>query len=149
MLKLSKKRYYAVEAVLYIAYNTKTVPIASRDIADRQGLPPRYLEQIMQKLVRAGILRGVRGPRGGYVLAKERRRISVAEICDVIRDDDELPLEELQKTLLGNGVLLPICNELSDRLREELAQIDVAALCHKATAKHIKREHDTPMDFTI
>jgi len=149
MLKLSKKMYYAVEAVLYIAYNTKTVPIASRDIAERQGLPPRYLEQIMQKLVRAGILRGVRGPRGGYVLAKERRRISIADICSVIRDEDELPVEELQKTILGHGVLLPICHELSQRLSEELAQIDVAQLCQKATSKHIRREHDAPMDFTI
>lgn len=149
MLKLSKKMYYAVEAVLYIAYNTKTVPIASRDIAERQGLPPRYLEQIMQKLVRAGILRGVRGPRGGYVLAKERRRISIADICEVIRDEDELPLDEINKTILGNGVLLPICDELSKRLSEELAQIDVAHLCQKATSKQIRREHDAPMDFTI
>jgi Rrf2 family iron-sulfur cluster assembly transcriptional regulator len=86
-MMLSKKLFYAVEAVLYIAYNGGKGPISSRDIAARQGLPPRYLEQLMQRLVRGGILRGVRGPHGGYLLARERRRISVGDICEVLSDD--------------------------------------------------------------
>ena len=45
----------------------------------------------MQKLVRAGILRGVRGPRGGYLLAREKRRITVADICAALAEEDEIP----------------------------------------------------------
>ncbi|MDX1580559.1 MAG: Rrf2 family transcriptional regulator, partial [Alphaproteobacteria bacterium] len=86
MIKLSRKTVYALEAVVDIAYNARAEPVQSKEITRRQGIPQRYLEQVMQQLVRAGILRGVRGPRGGYLLARERRRISVAEIVNVIAD---------------------------------------------------------------
>ena len=65
MLKLSKKMLFAIEAVVDIAYNAAGEPVQSRDITARQGIPKRYLEQTLQQLVRADILVGVRGPRGG------------------------------------------------------------------------------------
>lgn len=149
MLRLSKKMFYAVDAVLYIAYNTKTDPISSRDIADRQGLPPRYLEQIMQRLVRAGILRGVRGPRGGYVLAKERRRVSVQEICDVIREMDSLDVDALERTNLGGKVIYPLCKELDIALQEKLKGLTMATLCDRAADLNIRRHYEDNNDFTI
>ena len=60
----------------------------SQDIARRLVLPRRYLEQVMQQLVRAGILRGVRGPRGGYRLARDRRRVSVGDVVRVVRGSE-------------------------------------------------------------
>ncbi len=149
MLRLSKKMFYAVEAVLYIAYNSKSDPISSKDIAERQGLPPRYLEQIMQKLVRANILRGVRGPKGGYVLARERRRLSIADICDVIREMDALDQEQLQKTSLSQGVLYPLYGEMEQRLHEETLALSIADLCERAAALNIRRANDDAMDFAI
>ncbi|TDI67871.1 MAG: transcriptional regulator, partial [Alphaproteobacteria bacterium] len=65
MIRLPKKLLFAVEAVLDIAYNAGTQPVQSKEITARQGIPRRYLEQVLQKLVRAGILSCVRGPRGG------------------------------------------------------------------------------------
>ena len=65
MLRLSKKLMFAIEAVLDIAYNAGAQPVQSREINSRQGIPRRYLEPVLQQLVRAGILEGVRGPRGG------------------------------------------------------------------------------------
>ena len=73
MLRLSKKMMFAIEAVLDIAYHSSAEPVQSRDITRRQGIPRRYLEQALQHLVRNGLLIGVRGPRGGYRLARERR----------------------------------------------------------------------------
>ena len=84
MIKLTRKMLYALEAVVDIAYNTTADPAQAREITKRQGIPQRYLEQVMQKLVRAGVLKGVRGPRGGYRLARERRRITVGEIVRVV-----------------------------------------------------------------
>ena len=78
MLKFSRKTLLALEAVLDVAYNARPDPVQSKDITRRLGIPQRYLEQVMQQLVREGVLKGVRGPRGGYTLARERRRISVA-----------------------------------------------------------------------
>src|SRR3984957_8577554 len=62
MLRLSKKLMFAIEAVLDIAYNSGAQPVQSREINSRQGIPRRYLEPVLQQLVRACILDGVRGP---------------------------------------------------------------------------------------
>ena len=70
MLRISKKMMFALEAVVDIAVHSGPDPVQSRDITARQGIPQRYLEQVMQLLVRASILRGVRGPKGGYRLAR-------------------------------------------------------------------------------
>ena len=108
MLTPSRKLFYAAEAVLFIAYNGNQGPINGRDIAARQGLPPRYLEQLMQRLVRGGVLRGVRGPRGGYLLARERRRITLGDIYDVLKEDrDEQDMQGYGGTPLGSRVVPP------------------------------------------
>ncbi|GGD22377.1 RrF2 family transcriptional regulator [Pyruvatibacter mobilis] len=84
MLRLSKKTLLALEAVVDVAYNARPDPVQSKEITKRQGIPQRYLEQVMQQLVREGVLKGVRGPRGGYRLARERRRITVGEIVRIV-----------------------------------------------------------------
>ena len=89
MLSFSKKLLYAIEAVADIAYNTGGEPVQSGDITQRQGIPRRYLEPVLQQLVRAGILAGVRGPKGGYRLARERRRITLGDITRVVCAVDE------------------------------------------------------------
>ncbi len=55
-------------------------PVSAKALAARHKLPPRHLEPVLQALVRDGILRGVRGPHGGYELAREHRRISAEDI---------------------------------------------------------------------
>ena len=77
MLHPSKRLLFAIESVLDIAYHGGSQPVQSGDISTRQGIPRRYLEQVLQHLVRTGILAGHRGPRGGYLLGRERRRITV------------------------------------------------------------------------
>ena len=97
MLKFSRKTLLALEAVLDIAYNARPDPVQSKDVTERLGIPQRYLEQVMQQLVHEGVLKGVRGPKGGYTLARERRRITVAEIVRIVDqgDEDELPTCDL------------------------------------------------------
>lgn len=141
--------FYAVEAVLHIAYNGGTDPISGRDIAKRQGLPPRYLEQMMQQLVHSGILRGVRGPKGGYVLARERRRINVAEICRVVREMDPLEEEAFNQTPLGRQIVFPLYGKLEAELSEKLEQLHMADLCEQAAQSGIAKAQDNPTDFVI
>lgn len=151
MISVPKKLFYAVEAVLYIAYNAGYGPISSRDIAEKQGLPSRYLEQIMQKLVRAGILRGVRGPRGGYLLARERRRVTVGDICKVLDEDDD-DNEEGKKqpsTLLGSRIVEPIWEAARLKAMEELQHVSMAELCERAGSENIRKLSDERMDFAI
>ena len=146
MLTPSKKIFYAIEAVLYIAYNAKVEPVAGSEVAEAQNLPTRYLEPIMQKLVRAGILRGVRGPSGGYVLGRERRRITLADICDVITDGAALPEST---TELGRQILLPAAKNLMQQWHLHLASITIATVCEQAEKANIAMSNANATDFII
>lgn len=145
MITLSKRLYYAIEAVLFIAYNAGGAPLSGKDIADQQQLPPRYLEQMMQRLVRAGLLRGVRGPRGGYLLAREKRRISVGEICAALEEPDEEPFS----TVLAGQVVWPVIEEARARLLQHLNTVTIADLCERAAQLRIQKFNEDIQDFTI
>ena len=108
MLTLSNKIMYSIEAVVDIAYHSNGQPVQSHRISSRQRTPGRYLEQSLQKLVKANILTGVRGPRGGYQLARKRRRISVGEIVRIVTD--------LETKNLVNFNLIRSNQDLIDRL---------------------------------
>lgn len=77
---LSRKGLLAIAAVIDVALHASGRPVSAKALAKRNALPARHLEPVLQALVRDGILKGVRGPRGGYELARERRRITADEI---------------------------------------------------------------------
>src|ERR1700723_81617 len=77
---LSRRSVLAIAAVVDIALPSRPSPVAAKALAARHKLPPRHLETLLQGLVHAKILKGVRGPRGGYELARERAQISAGEI---------------------------------------------------------------------
>jgi len=150
MLKLSRKTLLALEAVIDIAFNARPEPVQAKEITARQGVPQRYLEQVMQQLVRAGILKGVRGPRGGYRLAKERRRISVGDIVRAAElAEDENGEEALPRSELGQRIVTPFIQTLQDELMARLEAITVEDLCQKARAAGVSIEERDTADFTI
>ncbi|TAE82157.1 MAG: Rrf2 family transcriptional regulator [Alphaproteobacteria bacterium] len=94
MLGISHKLYVLVEALIFIAYNGDAHPLGGKKLATILHVAPRYLEPLLQALVRAQILRSTRGPRGGYTLARERRQISLDEVLlamEYIRSDRDTP----------------------------------------------------------
>lgn len=151
MFRLSKKLLFAIEAVVDIAYNAGDEPVQSSEITRRQGIPRRYLEQVLQTLVRDGILSGVRGPRGGYRLARERRRISVGEIVRIVRSMDNAtdPMEEDTGSQLGRLVVRPVWAELQEECMRRLDGLTVDDLCREAQERGIEREKKETMDFSI
>ena len=151
MLDPSKKLVYAVESVVDIAYNGGSEPVRSRDIAKRQGVPHRYLEQVMQRLVHAGVLRGVRGPRGGYLLARERRRITLGQIARVVRELEKTDQKEAADAAsdLADQVLQPIWNEMQEDMMIRLDKVTIEDLCRRATGLGIARVSDIKLDYTI
>ena len=80
MALLSPKGLLAIAAVVDVALHGRGRPVSAKTLAARHALPARHLEPVLQALVRVGILKGIRGPRGGYELARERRRITADEI---------------------------------------------------------------------
>ena len=80
----NKKFLYAVEAVLDISIYSSHSPTRANEITKRQGIPSRYLEKILQELVRHAILKGTRGPNGGYTLGREKRNIFLIDIYNAV-----------------------------------------------------------------
>jgi len=91
---LPRKALLAIAAVVDVALNARERPVSARQLAARHNLPARHLEPVLQALVHEGIFYGVRGPRGGYELARERKRISVADILRAagsVNEEDDAP----------------------------------------------------------
>ncbi len=149
MISPSRKLFYVVEAMVTIAYNAGQGAVSSRDIAQRQGLPPRYLEQLMQRLVRGGLLRGMRGPHGGYVLAKERRRITIADIYATLGEEKEDDHSGYKSTSLGEVIIKPVWEKLDEAMQQNLKQINLADLCEQAENKQVRKNVEEKSDFTI
>jgi len=150
-MRLTRKLMFAIEAVLDIAYNTSDRPVQSSEIAKRQGIPRRYLEHVLQCLVRAEILRGVRGPRGGYCLARERRPILLGEIARLISElDGSISLfEKPAGSELGQSVLVPVWQNLHEQALLRLDSISIEDLCVQAREAGAKSAADIPMNFGI
>ena len=150
MLRLSRKAILALEAVVDIASNSRPEPVQSKEITRRQNVPHRYLEQVMQALVRSGVLKGVRGPRGGYRLAKERRRITAGEIVRIVAEleiADEPPLT--QSSPIGDLIVRPVVAEVHNELMRRLDAISVEDLCRRAEEKGLAEPIGERADFAI
>ena len=102
-------------------------------------------------MVHAEILRGVRGPRGGYRLAKERRRITVADIVAVVHEMEggRDPLTDPAGSELGHTVLRPIWQEIEEYAMETLSKKTVEDLCVAAQRAGIESQSQNQFDFMI
>ena len=142
---------FAMEATLDIAYNAGSEPVRSGEITRRQGIPKRYLEQVLQQSVREGILAGVRGPHGGYRLARERRRITVGEIARVVRSVEgglEV-IEEPGGSVLGHQVVRPLWHELQTACMNRLDSTSIEDLCLRASKAGIPSDAERQIDYCI
>jgi len=83
-VKLSTKGKYGVRAVFEVARHYGKGPITIKEIADRQGISFSYLEQILHKLGKAGLIESVRGPGGGYLLARKPQELTIGDIVRVL-----------------------------------------------------------------
>jgi Rrf2 family protein len=133
MSLLSRKGLLAIAAVVDVAVNGRERPVSARKLAARHDLPPRHLEPVLQALVHEGIFHGVRGPRGGYQLSRERKRISVADILraagSVEEGDDTMP-----KSRILAAVVLPAVADAERSFGALLARLTVEELARRAEA---------------
>ena len=149
--RLTRKTVFAIEAVLDIAYNGGPEPAQSREITQRQGIPARYLEQVLQQLVHAGILTGVRGPRGGYRLARERRRISVGEVVRVVHkmEDPKEQTNNVAGSALSTQVVHPLWLDLQREFERKLDGISIEDLCQRAHKAGVDSENARRLNYMI
>jgi Rrf2 family protein len=151
MPRLSKKTIFAVEAVLDVAMNAGDLPVRSGDVTRRQNIPKRYLEQVLQHLVREGILAGKRGPRGGYVLGRERRRITLGDIVRVVRqlEAETEPQDETVGSPLAHMVVWPTWNRLRDEIMARMDAITIEDMVREAREHGVQAEAAQRLEFHI
>ncbi len=129
---LSRKGFLAIAAVIDVALNGKGRPVSAKSLAERHVLPARHLEPVLQALVRDGILRGIRGPRGGYELARERKRITADDILRATGGlDDEADAGAVDSELLST-VVRPAMAQAEKAFSAALARITVDDLARRA-----------------
>jgi Rrf2 family transcriptional regulator, iron-sulfur cluster assembly transcription factor len=147
MILLCRRSLLALAAVADIALHARPQPVAAKTLAGRLDLPPRHLETLLQALVRAEILKGVRGPRGGYELARERRRISAAEVVRAVMESDGAGAKP-EGRFVAN-VISPIIERASEAFLGELELVTIDDICRQAGEKKIFLDASSKPDFTI
>jgi Rrf2 family protein len=138
-MKLSTRSTYGVRAMLVLALRERSGrPVMIRNIAEEQALPVNYLEQLMSQLRKANLVTALRGPHGGFVLARAASEITVAEIVEAL----EGPLG-LADCPSGPGccsrpevcAVSELWQEASDALTRSLRRVTLAALADRAREK--------------
>jgi Rrf2 family transcriptional regulator, iron-sulfur cluster assembly transcription factor len=135
---LSRRSVLAIAAVVDVALHSRSAPVASKALAARHKLPSRHLETLFQGLVHAKILKSVRGPRGGYELARERRRITVGEIVRIAMSLSAADPEGLgSNSVLLERVIDPAVSKAGETLLGNLDLITVEQMCETAEKTHV------------
>lgn len=132
MSLLSRKALLAVAAVIDVAIHARGQLVSAKDLAARHGLPARHLEPVLQALVREGVLKGVRGPRGGYELARERRRINVNDILKAAGASEDADDATHSGSTLLEQVVAPAIMQAEKVFVSALNRITIEDLARRA-----------------
>lgn len=148
-MRITTTSRYGVRALFDVAYHGGGQPTQIKDIARRQKISQRYLEQIFNKLLKAGLLKSRRGPRGGYMLAKDPAQISVGDVIGAAQGPI-VPVRCLadEQNRRTRCEILPTCitrhvwRESQRLLVEYYNSVSIADLCSFARKQGVSRELD-------
>jgi Rrf2 family transcriptional regulator, iron-sulfur cluster assembly transcription factor len=147
---LSRRSVLAIAAVVDVALHCAKAPVSAKALAARHELPARHLETLLQGLVHARILKGVRGPRGGYELARERRRITVGEIVRIAMSLSTADPDDLgAHSVLLERVIEPAVSRAGETFLGNLDSITVEQMCETSEKSHVLDDEKVSGDFAI
>ena len=142
MIKMSAKSTYALRALLHLARFANGRPENLQNVAESQNIPLPYLEQIFSKLKKAGIVKAVRGPHGGFQLTKTPEDINLAEIIAVLEGPFEPVLCSFPENRSSNChevagcISRTVCHELDGTIMQVLTQKTLGKMCEEAEQLH-------------
>ena len=132
-MKLTTKGHYSVKALLDLSLQPGYGPVSTREIASRQEIPAPYLEKLLIKMRRAGLVKSIRGSIGGYQLAREPVKISLGEILDAVGETIQpLPHHQATPAQAEDWVTFSLWRRLHQKLKEALYSITLADLYYDA-----------------
>ena len=128
-MKLTRASSYALHAVVFMAAQKDERPVASHVIAQARGIPERFLLKVLKPLVSAQILLSIKGPNGGYRLARQANEITMLEVLEAVDGPirGQAPLLEENNGAL-NHKLEAICKQSADQVRKHLEKVRVSDL---------------------
>ena len=148
-MRLSNKGRYAVRALFDIAYFSEGQATQAKDIAERQGIPPRFLEQIFQELKRAGIVGSKRGPQGGYNLASDAATIRLGDVIRALEGPLVLSDGEERAEPSVVGVTEAVFRDLSVRVESCFDDVTLADICERARRMGLPRIEKETYSYVI
>jgi Rrf2 family transcriptional regulator, iron-sulfur cluster assembly transcription factor len=134
---LPQKGLLAIAAVVNVALQKDGLPVSAKTIAARHGLPSRHLESVLQSLVHGGILKGVRGPHGGYKLARERDSVTAQDILSAACANE---VGNEPNSELLTKVVLPVLSFAEQEFKQALTRISLDDMLQRAVAMRTKTE---------
>jgi Rrf2 family transcriptional regulator, iron-sulfur cluster assembly transcription factor len=147
---LSRRSVLAIAAVVDVALHSRSTLVSAKTLAARHSLPPRHLETLFQGLVHGKILTGVRGPRGGYRLAREARCITAGEIVRIAMSLSTADPDDLAaNSELLEQVIDPAIRRAGETFVDNLDAITVGQMCAAAEKTHVLDDEKISGDFAV
>ena len=128
MTKFPIKITYGIVALLELALNRESTPLQAKLIAQRQEIPARFIEQILQALKQAGIVRSLRGAQGGYSLSQNPIDISLADIVQAMNGPSASPATSTNGSTNGHGHSRKIQDTLLSDIWQQIQSAELAIL---------------------
>lgn len=132
-MKLTRASEYALHALSHLAKQKPDTAVPSHVMAQAQGIPERFLLKVLKPLVSAGILRSVKGPNGGYRLARPANQVSMLEVIEAA----EGPIRGLAPTTGAEDAakfdtqLEAVCNDVANLVRDRLSKVKLTDIGKK------------------
>jgi Rrf2 family protein len=127
-MKLNHSSLYAMQALIHMAGQEDNPIVASQHVAEARQIPEKFLLKLLRPLVAVGLLHSVKGPHGGYRLARPAKAITLLEIVEAV----DGPIRGLVPEVAGgerlNRRLAEVCDAAADLTRKELAKVRLADL---------------------
>ncbi|HZT83439.1 MAG TPA: Rrf2 family transcriptional regulator [Gemmataceae bacterium] len=142
-MKLTRASSYALHAVVYMAAQKNDKPVASHHIAQARGIPERFLLKVLKPLVSASVLRSIKGPNGGYRLARPANEITLLEIVEAVdgpirgqapppeKNKKDFPHYNPEVSMPVFHKLDALCQQSADNMRKQLEKVRISDLMGK------------------
>ncbi len=143
-MKLTTRGHYSVKALLDLSLQPRYGPASVSDIAQRQSLPPAYLEKLLIEMRHAELVRSVRGSQGGYQLARSPAQISVGQILEALGEWIEpFPADSSHNQKAEDWVTIAVWKRLQQQLKSVLHSITLEDLYFDARSWQAAQNAET------
>lgn len=132
-LKISTKGRYGLKAMIYLVSHSQKDSLTLKNISEAQNISERYLEQIFSALRKGGIIKGIKGPQGGYFLNKKPCEITVGDIIRILEGDIATIQIKEDADKMDNFIQESVWSKIDENINKVIDNITLEELSQKYT----------------